>query len=111
MEIDGQLDFPEQFLLSNSNQRSDFYDGSVQKRVRFVLEVTEAIVKAVGANRVELGYESARARTKVNAFVDGHAHLSQSHLSLFRCFGSSFSVMYVMGFFTFIKFPGMRMPA
>jgi NADPH2 dehydrogenase len=43
---------PDQFLQSNSNQRSDFYGGSVQNRVRFVLEVTEAIVKAVGANRV-----------------------------------------------------------
>jgi 2,4-dienoyl-CoA reductase-like NADH-dependent reductase (Old Yellow Enzyme family) len=38
---------PDQFLQSNSNQRSDFYGGSVQNRVRFVLEVTEAIVKAV----------------------------------------------------------------
>lgn len=43
---------PDQFLQSNSNQRSDIYGGSVQNRVRFVLEVTEAIVKAVGANRV-----------------------------------------------------------
>jgi hypothetical protein len=100
MEIDGQLDFPEQFLLSNSNQRSNFYGGSVQERVRFMLEVTKAIVKAVGANMVELAYEVACARTKVSAFVDGHAHLSQSHFSLFRCFGFSFSVMYVTWFFT-----------
>jgi NADPH2 dehydrogenase len=43
---------PDQFLQSNSNQRTDGYGGSVQNRVRFVLEVTEAIVKAVGANKV-----------------------------------------------------------
>ena len=43
---------PDQFLQSNSNQRSDFYGGSVQNRLRFVLEVTEAITKSVGANRV-----------------------------------------------------------
>jgi NADPH2 dehydrogenase len=43
---------PDQFLQSNSNQRSDFYGGSVENRMRFALEVTEAIVKAVGANRV-----------------------------------------------------------
>jgi NADPH2 dehydrogenase len=43
---------PDQFLQSNSNQRSDIYGGSVKNRVRFVLEVTEAIVKAVGANKV-----------------------------------------------------------
>jgi NADPH2 dehydrogenase len=43
---------PDQFLQSNSNQRSDLYGGSVQNRLRFALEVTEAIVSAVGANRV-----------------------------------------------------------
>jgi len=43
---------PDYILQSNSNRRTDFYGGSVQNRVRFVLEVTEAIVKAVGADRV-----------------------------------------------------------
>ncbi len=43
---------PDQFLQSNSNQRSDSYGGSVQNRLRFALEVTEAIVSAVGANKV-----------------------------------------------------------
>jgi NADPH2 dehydrogenase len=43
---------PDQFLQTNSNQRTDSYGGSVENRARFVLEVTEAVVKAVGANKV-----------------------------------------------------------
>jgi NADPH2 dehydrogenase len=42
----------DQFLQTNSNKRTDLYGGSVENRVRFVLEVTEAIVNAVGANKV-----------------------------------------------------------
>ena len=43
---------PDQFLQTTSNQRIDEYGGSVENRLRFVLEVTDAMVKAVGANRV-----------------------------------------------------------
>ena len=43
---------PDQFLQTASNQRIDEYGGSVENRLRFVLEVTDAMVKAVGANRV-----------------------------------------------------------
>lgn len=41
----------DQFLRSNANQRTDAYGGSKENRVRFLLEVTEAVVKAVGADR------------------------------------------------------------
>ena len=43
---------PDQFLQTNSNTRTDAYGGSVQNRARFVLEVTDAVVKSVGADRV-----------------------------------------------------------
>lgn len=43
---------PMQFLASNSNQRSDAYGGSVGARVRFVVEMLEALVAAIGAGRV-----------------------------------------------------------
>ncbi len=43
---------PDQFLQTNSNARTDSYGGSVENRARFVLEVTEAVVNAVGANKV-----------------------------------------------------------
>jgi NADPH2 dehydrogenase len=42
----------DQFLQTNSNKRTDSYGGSVENRARFVLEVIEAIVNAVGANKV-----------------------------------------------------------
>ncbi|KAI0299031.1 hypothetical protein B0F90DRAFT_1810775 [Multifurca ochricompacta] len=37
---------------TDTNTRADEYGGSVQNRARFVLEVTNAVVKAVGANKV-----------------------------------------------------------
>lgn len=43
---------PDQFLQTTSNARTDLYAGSVENRVRFVLEVTEAVVEAVGPNKV-----------------------------------------------------------
>ena len=41
----------EQFLQSRSNQRTDAYGGSIENRSRFMLEVTRAIVDAIGADR------------------------------------------------------------
>lgn len=42
----------EQFLLDGTNQRTDAYGGSVENRARFLLEVTEAVVAAIGASAV-----------------------------------------------------------
>jgi NADPH2 dehydrogenase len=47
---------PDQFLQTNTNQRTDSYGGSVENRMRFVLEVTEAVVNAVGANRTGIRF-------------------------------------------------------
>ena len=38
----------DQFLCSNSNQRTDAYGGSVENRARLVLEVVDAVVAATG---------------------------------------------------------------
>jgi N-ethylmaleimide reductase len=43
---------PNQFLVESSNQRTDEYGGSIENRSRFVLEVMEAMVAAVGAEKV-----------------------------------------------------------
>lgn len=43
---------PNQFLVESSNQRTDEYGGSVENRSRFVLEVMEAMVQAIGADKV-----------------------------------------------------------
>ncbi|MFJ4205936.1 alkene reductase [Streptomyces sviceus] len=43
-----------QFLAGNTNRRTDGYGGSVERRVRFTTEVTEAVADAIGADRVGL---------------------------------------------------------
>ena len=42
----------DQFLQSKTNQRTDHYGGSVEKRFQFLREVTEAILTVWPANRV-----------------------------------------------------------
>lgn len=41
-----------QFLSSASNKRTDEYGGSLENRARFALEVVDAAVEAIGADRV-----------------------------------------------------------
>lgn len=41
-----------QFLSPSSNQRTDQYGGSVENRARLVLEVVDAVVAEIGADRV-----------------------------------------------------------
>jgi N-ethylmaleimide reductase len=42
----------EQFLQLRSNKRTDRYGGRIENRARLLLEVTEALIDAVGADRV-----------------------------------------------------------
>lgn len=42
----------DQFLRDGSNKRTDRYGGPVENRARFLMEVTEAVVNAIGADRV-----------------------------------------------------------
>jgi N-ethylmaleimide reductase len=42
----------EQFFRPTSNQRTDEYGGSLERRARFVLEVAEAVAGAIGRERV-----------------------------------------------------------
>lgn len=42
----------DQFLQDGSNQRTDEYGGSIENRVRFLLEVVQAVTSVWGANRV-----------------------------------------------------------
>ena len=41
---------PMQFLSTGSNHRTDAYGGSLQKRLRFVIETLEAMIRAAGAS-------------------------------------------------------------
>ncbi|KAI0834526.1 NADH:flavin oxidoreductase/NADH oxidase family protein [Hypoxylon sp. FL0890] len=42
----------DQFIQDVSNQRTDRYGGSIENRARFALEIANAIVAAIGAERV-----------------------------------------------------------
>lgn len=42
----------QQFLATNTNQRSDRYGGSIENRARLVLEVLEAVIGVMGPDRV-----------------------------------------------------------
>ncbi|CAI9260050.1 unnamed protein product [Lactuca saligna] len=42
----------DQFLKDNVNDRTDQYGGSLENRCRFALEVVDAVVKEIGADRV-----------------------------------------------------------
>ena len=44
----------EQFLQSHTNLRTDRYGGSIVNRVRFLMEVTQAVIDVWGASRVGL---------------------------------------------------------
>ena len=45
---------PDQFLQDVSNTRTDEYGGSVENRARFMLEVMDAIVGAVGEDKAAI---------------------------------------------------------
>lgn len=44
----------DQFLQESSNQRKDEYGGSIENRARFMLEVVDACIDAVGAEHVAI---------------------------------------------------------
>lgn len=48
----------DQFLRDGSNKRDDNYGGSIENRVRFMKEVTQAVVDTVGAERTGIRLSS-----------------------------------------------------
>ena len=44
----------DQFLRENANQRDDDYGGSIANRLRFMREVVEAVIAAVGVDRTSI---------------------------------------------------------
>lgn len=53
VEIHGANGYlPSQFLSPNTNQRTDEWGGSVEKRARFLLAATDDAIAAIGADRV-----------------------------------------------------------
>jgi len=62
---------PMQFLSSNSNQRTDRYGGTVENRIRFVVETLRALADVIGAGRV--GFRICPG-IKFNGMDDANPH-------------------------------------
>ncbi|GAA5702828.1 1,2-oxophytodienoate reductase [Streptomyces avermitilis] len=80
-----------QFLATNTNRRTDAYGGSVAARIRFAVEVTEAVADAIGAERVGVrispgttvnGVEEDDTELLYPAFVEALAALGPAYLHL-----------------------------
>ncbi|NBX65869.1 MAG: alkene reductase [Proteobacteria bacterium] len=56
----------DQFLRDGSNLRSDDYGGSIEKRARFMLEVTGAVCDAIGADRTGIRLTAMNGYNSMN---------------------------------------------
>ncbi|KAI0696527.1 putative NADPH2 dehydrogenase chain OYE2 [Cytidiella melzeri] len=92
----------DQFLQDVSNKRTDEYGGSIENRARFTLEIVDAVVKAVGAEKTAIRlspwstYGDMRMKDPVPTFtylvqqlVNNHPNLSYIHVIEPRVTGDS----------------------
>ena len=79
----------QQFLSDNTNTRSDGYGGSPQNRARFVVEVAQAVVAAIGGDKVGIRLSPAgtfndiaetETEATYNALLEGLAPLGLLYL-------------------------------
>jgi N-ethylmaleimide reductase len=68
---------PNQFLVESSNQRTDEYGGSIENRSRFVVEVMEAMVEAIGADKVGIKLSPS---IPYNSIIDSDPTALYQHL-------------------------------
>ena len=77
----------DQFLRDGSNNRTDEYGGSIPNRVRFLLEVTEAVTAAIGSDRTGLrlspmnGYQSMHDSDLEGLFTHAAKELNRFNLA------------------------------
>ena len=83
-----------QFLAPSSNERTDQYGGTPENRARFTIEVTKAVVDAIGADRVGIRISPAHnvqgaietdpadVAATYGTLVDGIAPLGLAYLSI-----------------------------
>ena len=60
----------EQFLNPGSNQRKDSYGGSIENRIRYVLETAEAVAAAIGKNRVGIRLSPYSTFNDMSSFAE-----------------------------------------
>lgn len=70
VELHGAFGYlPNQFLVESANKRTDEYGGSIDNRSRFVIEVMQAMVDAIGENRVAIKLSPSSA---YNSIIDSN---------------------------------------
>ncbi len=67
----------DQFLKTGANQRTDDYGGSLENRTRLVLEVMEAVAKAIGGDRTGIRLSPF---SPANGISDAHPQETFSHV-------------------------------
>ncbi|KAG8710702.1 hypothetical protein FRC11_004211 [Ceratobasidium sp. 423] len=78
----------DQFNQDVCNRRTDEYGGSIENRSRFVLEVLEAVVKAVGAKRTGIRFspwtrfQGMRMKNPIPTFAYLVSEIAQRHTEL-----------------------------
>ncbi|EOQ96026.1 oxidoreductase, FAD/FMN dependent [Leptospira wolbachii serovar Codice str. CDC] len=66
----------EQFLHPSSNQRTDEYGGSIENRIRFVVEVAEAVSVAIGKEKTAIRLSPYGAFNDLFPFPETHEEYS-----------------------------------
>ncbi|WP_163832070.1 alkene reductase [Spartinivicinus ruber] len=69
---------PDQFLATNTNQRSDEYGGSITNRARFTLEIIDTLIDAIGAQKVGIRLSP---KGEFNDIVDTEAEAMAIYLA------------------------------
>jgi N-ethylmaleimide reductase len=70
----------EQFLSPHTNQRADAYGGTIENRIRFVVEVARAVSAAIGGDKVGIRLSPYG----VNAGMTAYDETDATHLALVR---------------------------
>ncbi|HTI18477.1 MAG TPA: alkene reductase [Trinickia sp.] len=84
-----------QFLNVRTNLRTDEYGGSRENRARFLLEVVETVVEAIGAHRT--GIKTGPTTSETGAFVSTDETLATSEYVIGRLNDFSLSHLLLMG--------------
>lgn len=78
----------DQFINSSSNKRTDIYGGSIENRARFALEVVDAVVDAIGAEKTAIrfspgeGYLDVHDETEVDTWSYLTSSIQNTHPNL-----------------------------
>lgn len=70
----------EEFLSPDTNQRSDAYGGSIENRIRFMIEVATAVTAAIGADKVGFRVSPYGRASGMAPYAD----LDETYFALFK---------------------------